>query len=187
MSSSSDSLGQPPETEAAEKAKWLRDEIKRHNRQYHEFDTQEIQDEEYDALFRQLRDLEAAYPALVTPDSPTQSVSGPPSSAFSSVEHGTPMLSLDNVFNSKEMEAFDRRLADRLPEEAEREYSAPGTDSIGLFHAGWRTMCGDSQPEVALPAKSAPRNRDLSVTGNDTRRGVPFTGSAATDRLPAPC
>ena len=133
MSPSSDSLRQPPETEAVERAKWLRDEINRHNHLYHELDAQEIPDEEYDALFKELRDLEGAYPELLTPDSPTQSVGAPSSSAFSPVEHSVPMLSLENVFNSNDMEAFDRRLADRLHEKTECEYSAePKLDGVAL-------------------------------------------------------
>lgn len=119
--------------EAAERAKWLRDEIDRHNRLYHGLDAPEIPDEEYDALFRELRDLENAHPELVTRDSPTQSVGFSSDSAFSPVEHGAPMLSLDNVFNSKEMEAFDQRLAGLLDDEVEREYSAePKLDGVAL-------------------------------------------------------
>ncbi len=133
MPSSPDSFRQLSKAEAAKRAASLRDEIRRHNRLYHGSDAQEIPDEEYDALFRELRGLEDAYPELVTPDSPTQSVGAPPSIAFSPVEHSIPMLSLDNVFNSNEMEAFDRRLADRLPEETEREYSAePKLDGVAL-------------------------------------------------------
>ena len=133
MSPSPDSFRQSPKTEAVKRARWLRDEINRHNRLYHEFDVQEIQDEKYDTLFRELRDLENAYPELVAPDSPTQSVGAPSSTAFSPVKHSAPMLSLDNVFNSNEMEAFDRRLADRLPEETELEYSAePKLDGVAL-------------------------------------------------------
>ena len=133
MSPSSDTSRQSPYAEAIERATWLRDEITRHNRLYHELDAPEIPDPEYDALFRELRDLEASYPELATPDSPTHSVGSRPSRAFSPVEHGTPMLSLDNVFNSNEMEAFDRRLADRLPEGTEREYSAePKLDGVAL-------------------------------------------------------
>ena len=118
---------------AAEWAQWLRDEIDRHNRLYHGLDAPEIPDEEYDALFRQLRDLENAHPELVTPESPTQSVGFSSDSAFSPVEHGAPMLSLDNVFNSNEMEAFDQRLAGLLDDEVEREYSAePKLDGVAL-------------------------------------------------------
>lgn len=133
MSPSSDSSRQPPKIEAVERVAWLRAEINRHNHLYHELDAPEIPDEEYDALFRELRDLEDAYPELVTPESPTQSVGSPSASAFSPVEHSAPMLSLDNVFNSNEMEVFDRRLAGLLHEEVEREYSAePKLDGVAL-------------------------------------------------------
>ena len=68
--------------------------IDRANRQYYVFDQPEITDPEYDALFRELVDLETQYPVLVTPDSPTQRVGGPPSDAFAKVTHRVPMLSL---------------------------------------------------------------------------------------------
>ena len=133
MSPSSDTARQSPDAGAIKRVTWLRNEITRHNRLYHELDAEEIPDPAYDELFRELRDLESSYPELATPDSPTQSVGSRPSRAFSPVDHGTPMLSLDNVFNSNEMEAFDRRLADRLPEATEREYSAePKLDGVAL-------------------------------------------------------
>lgn len=116
-----------------ERAKWLREEIHRHNRLYHEQDAPEIPDSEYDALYRELRELEEAHPELVTPDSPTQSVGSRPSEAFAPVEHGARMLSLENVFDAAEMEEFDRRLAGLLDEETERQYSAePKLDGVAL-------------------------------------------------------
>ncbi len=128
----------PPENPAgppaAEKrARWLREEINRHNRLYHELDNPEIPDSEFDALYRELRDLEEAHPQLATPDSPTRWVGSQPSAAFAPVEHGAPMLSLENVFDAAEMEEFDRRLAGLLDEEIEREYSAePKLDGVAL-------------------------------------------------------
>ena len=123
----------PSPASKAERAKWLREEIHRHNRLYHEQDEPEIPDSEYDALYRELRELEQAHPDLVSPDSPTQSVGSRPSEAFAPVEHGARMLSLDNVFDPEEMEEFDRRLAGLLDEEIEREYSAePKMDGVAL-------------------------------------------------------
>ena len=117
----------------AERARWLREEIHRHNRLYHEQDAPEIPDSEYDALYRELHELEEAHPDLVTPDSPTQSVGSRPSEAFAAVEHGARMLSLENVFDAGELEEFDRRLAGLLDEEAERQYSAePKLDGVAL-------------------------------------------------------
>jgi DNA ligase (NAD+) len=88
----------------------LRTQIDRANRQYYVLDNPEITDAEYDALFRELVDFETQYPALVTPDSPTQRVGGPPSDAFAKVTHRTPMLSLANAFQLDEVREFDRRV-----------------------------------------------------------------------------
>ena len=128
-----ESQGQPPTPEETARAKWLRDEIRRHNRLYHERDKPELLDPDYDALFRELLELEEAHSELVTADSPTRLVGTPSSSMFSPVEHGAPMLSLDNVFDHKELEAFDQRLAGLLDDEVEREYSAePKLDGVAL-------------------------------------------------------
>jgi DNA ligase (NAD+) len=88
----------------------LRKQIDRANRQYYVLDQPESTDGEYDALFRELVDLETQYPELVTPDSPTQRVGGPPSDAFAKVTHRTPMLSLANAFEREEVREFDRRV-----------------------------------------------------------------------------
>ena len=88
----------------------LRTLIERANRQYYELDQPEITDAEYDVLFRELVELETQYPELVTPDSPTQRVGGPPSDAFAKVTHRTPMLSLSNAFDRDEVREFDKRV-----------------------------------------------------------------------------
>jgi len=88
----------------------LRKLIDRANRQYYVLDQPEITDAEYDALFRELVELETQYPALITPDSPTQRVGGPPSDAFAKVTHRTPMLSLANAFERDEVREFDTRV-----------------------------------------------------------------------------
>jgi DNA ligase (NAD+) len=88
----------------------LRTIIDRANRQYYVLDQPEITDAEYDALFRELADLETQYPELITPDSPTQRVGGPPSDAFAKVTHRTPMLSLANAFDRDEVREFDKRV-----------------------------------------------------------------------------
>ena len=128
-----DRPARPSPASKDERAKWLREEIHRHNRLYHELDEPEIPDSEYDALYRELRELEAAHPELVTSDSPTQSVGSRPSEAFAPVEHGARMLSLENVFDAGELEEFDRRVAGLLDEETERQYSAePKLDGVAL-------------------------------------------------------
>ncbi|MFP3906277.1 MAG: NAD-dependent DNA ligase LigA [Acidimicrobiales bacterium] len=94
----------------------LREQIAHHNRLYHELDAPEIPDADYDALVRQLNELEALHPSLVTADSPTQTVGGAPSAAFSPVEHLVPMMSLDNAMDRDELLAWGARLERRLTE-----------------------------------------------------------------------
>jgi DNA ligase (NAD+) len=84
---------------ASKRVKELREAIDYHSYRYHVLDDPEVADVEYDALIRELMDLEAEYPALVTPDSPTQRIGAPPSDQFSPVEHRSPMMSLDNAFS----------------------------------------------------------------------------------------
>ncbi|HLS98811.1 MAG: NAD-dependent DNA ligase LigA [Porticoccaceae bacterium] len=85
-----------------------------HNYRYYALDDPEITDQEYDRLLRQLQDLEARYPDLTSPDSPTRRVGVAPLPAFAEVEHLQPMLSLDNAFSDAEVAEFDRRARDRL-------------------------------------------------------------------------
>nr|WP_218057112.1 NAD-dependent DNA ligase LigA [Gilliamella apicola] len=92
----------------------LRSLIRHHEYCYYVLDTPEIPDVEYDKLIKQLQTLEQQYPALITPDSPTQRVGGTPLEQFSSIKHEIPMLSLDNVFDDTGFIAFNKRVKDRL-------------------------------------------------------------------------
>ena len=89
----------------------LRRAIEAHNYAYHVLDSPTVPDAEYDRLMRRLQEIESAHPELVTPDSPTQRVGAAKLDAFREVRHAKPMLSLDNVFNDDELEAFDKRTA----------------------------------------------------------------------------
>jgi DNA ligase (NAD+) len=95
---------------ARKRAAALRKDITEHNYRYHVLDAPTISDTAFDRLVRELRELEARYPELVTPDSPTQRVGAPPSAAFAAVRHRTPMRSLANAFDDAELEAWDRRV-----------------------------------------------------------------------------
>jgi DNA ligase (NAD+) len=97
----------------------LRIQIARNDYRYYVLDDPELPDAEYDKLMIELRALEAQYPDLITPDSPTQRVSGEPVAAFGVVTHKVPMLSLDNAFTDEDVLAFDRRIRERLGSEAE--------------------------------------------------------------------
>jgi DNA ligase (NAD+) len=88
----------------------LRDEIRRHEHLYYVRSHPEISDQEYDALEGELRDLEALFPDLVTPDSPTQRVGERPSEEFPSFAHRVPMLSLDNTYSEQELREFEERI-----------------------------------------------------------------------------
>lgn len=96
--------------EAKERLGPLRDEIRRHERLYYVLDAPEISDQQYDALERELREIEAAFPDLVTPDSPTQRVGERPSQEFPSFGHRVPMLSLDNTYSADELREFQERV-----------------------------------------------------------------------------
>ena len=85
-------------TDSAARILQLRAELEQHNHRYYVLDEPSIPDAEYDRLFNELKELEAAHPELVTADSPTQRVSGTPLSAFAEVQHEVPMLSLGNAF-----------------------------------------------------------------------------------------
>ncbi len=97
-------------TAAEERIAALRDEIRRHDHLYYAKAAPAISDEEYDRLLRELVDLEAEYPDLVTPDSPTQRVGGEPSKEFPSFTHNIPMLSLDNTYSEDELREFEERI-----------------------------------------------------------------------------
>ena len=105
------------------RAEKLRRDIERANRLYHTEDAPEITDAEYDKLFRELVELEAAHPELLTPDSPTQRVGSKPAEGFDAVVHRVPMLSLNNAFSDEDIEAFDRRCREGLEADTV-EYSA---------------------------------------------------------------
>lgn len=108
--------------EALLKAQALRKELERNSYLYYVEDMPTITDAEYDSLMRQLRAIEAEYPELVTPDSPTQHVGGYAKPGFTEVHHITPLLSLANAFSPEEMEEFDRRVHEGLPKDAKVEY-----------------------------------------------------------------
>ncbi len=92
----------------------LRKEIERHEYLYYVQDSPEITDKEFDDLVKKLQTLEAQHPDLLTPDSPTQRVSGKASSTFSAVKHSRPMLSLDNVYDEEELKAWWERASKGL-------------------------------------------------------------------------
>lgn len=98
--------------QASARAQELRAAIEYNNRLYYEKDAPELEDYQYDALTRELKELEAAFPEIVTPSSPTQKVGGAPSGRFAKVVHAVKMESLLDAFSFDELRDFDRRVRD---------------------------------------------------------------------------
>ncbi len=101
---------------ASARAEELRRQIIHNNELYNVLDAPEIPDSEYDLLVVELRQLEADYPSLATPDSPTHTVGAAPSGLFQEVRHRVPMMSLDNAFSEDELRAWGERLRRQAPD-----------------------------------------------------------------------
>jgi DNA ligase (NAD+) len=155
----------------------LRELIHQHDYRYYVLDDPSVPDAEYDRLMLELRELEAQHPELVTPDSPTQRVSGHVAAGFAEVRHGVPMLSLDNAFSDQDIVAFDRRVRERLQrDEQPIEYCAePKLDGLAVsltYRAG----------RLAVAATRGDGSSGEDITANvRTLRSVPLTlrGAAA--------
>ncbi len=104
-----------PSAQITRRVEKLRKELQNHDYQYYIRDAPTISDEQYDALMRELQDLEREYPELLTGDSPTQRVGGQPIKAFASVTHNPQMLSLANSYSEEEIRDFDRHVRELLP------------------------------------------------------------------------
>ena len=117
---------------AGARAEELRREILHHEKKYYIDNDPQISDGEFDALVRELKDIEARFPSLVTPESPTQRVGEKPAEGFVPVAHRTPMLSIDNVYNEDELREFEERVRKLLPGE-KIEYTAElKIDGLGI-------------------------------------------------------
>jgi len=146
---------------AAARAAQLRAEIAQHDYRYYVLDDPLVSDAEYDRLMRELRELEAAHPELVSEDSPTQRVAGTPRAGFGEVTHQVPMLSLDNAFSADDVQAFDRRIHERLGRSGDLEYVAePKLDGLAVS-----VMYRDGLLERAA-------TRGDGVTGEDVTANV---------------
>ncbi len=110
----------------------LREAIRHHDHLYYALDVPEVPDSEYDGLMRELRRLEEANPELVTPDSPTQRVSGEPSEGFQTVTHPRPLLSLANVFDDEGLEVWYRRAQGIIPGEEFALVCEPKFDGLAV-------------------------------------------------------
>lgn len=116
----STSMNHPTLDNIKQRIEHLRTEIRRHDYLYYVKNRPVISDAEYDRLFRELSELEAAHPELITPDSPTQRVGGAPQTDLKKVRHERPMLSLDSITDPEEVRAFDKRIRRELSRELDR-------------------------------------------------------------------
>ncbi|HCE4620955.1 TPA: NAD-dependent DNA ligase LigA [Vibrio parahaemolyticus] len=111
----------------------LKESLHYHAVRYYVEDNPEIPDAEYDRLMRELLEIEAQHPDLVTVDSPSQRVGGKPLSVFSQVTHEVPMLSLDNAFDDSELDSFHKRAQDRIGGESIKQYCCePKLDGLAV-------------------------------------------------------
>jgi len=121
------------QTESTHRASELRDLINQYNYLYYVTDNPEVTDSEYDRLFHELKKIEAEFPELLAVDSPTQRVGGKALDKFNQITHVIPMLSLDNVFNTEELSAFDQRVRDWLNSNESQNYAAePKLDGLAI-------------------------------------------------------
>jgi len=130
--------------EAEKRIAALRNQIRRHDHLYYVQGAAEISDQEYDRLYHDLVELEAQFPELVTPDSPTQRVGGAPSPDFATFVHRVPMLSLDNTYSEEELREFERRIFRQVGERALDYVAELKIDglSMALHYEGGRLLRG---------------------------------------------
>ena len=118
--------------EAQSRAEELRRLIEHHNYRYYVLDEPEVPDAEYDRLMREIEKIESTYPELITPDSPTQRVSGTPQKGFKTVRHRVPMLSLGNAFSDEEVADFHRRVEQGLERNDVCYAAEPKLDGVAI-------------------------------------------------------
>ena len=118
--------------EARLRSEELRSRINHHNHRYYVLDAPEISDGEYDELMDELRALEAAFPELITPDSPTQRVGAAPLESFSTVEHRAPLLSLSNATTDEDLADWHRRAAERAGRDDFALTTEPKIDGLAI-------------------------------------------------------
>ncbi|MBR4282115.1 MAG: NAD-dependent DNA ligase LigA, partial [Clostridia bacterium] len=167
--------------EAELKIKQLREEIEYHSNRYYNMDSPEISDYEYDMLNNQLKAIEAEYPQLITPDSPTQKVGGKVSEKFSPVAHTVPMESLQDAFSFDELLDFDRRVRSVVEES---EYVVePKIDGLsvslhykkGVLEVGSTRgdgTTGENVTENILTIENVPKKLNIPVDEIEVRGEV---------------
>lgn len=171
----------PSNKDIEKKLATLRDKVRHHEYRYFVLDDPEISDFEFDKLTTQLKQLEAEYPTLITPDSPTQRVGGTPREGVVKVQHSSPMLSLDNTYNEEELRDWERRvheLTGRKDVEYVCELKLDGM-SLALVYEDGRLMRGITRgdgttgEDVTLNIRTV-RSIPLSISKDKLKKaGIP--------------
>src|SRR4051812_11149493 len=180
--------------EAAKRMATLRKEIGQHNRRYYEEAAPTISDREYDALYRELKDLEEAFPKLKTADSPTQRTGDKPLKAFGQITHRVPMLSLDNTYSEEEITDFYRRIERLLPNKKIPVVIEPKVDGVAvsllyengkLQYAATRGdgTTGDDITQNILTIRSVPKQLRGDVPKVLEVRGEAYLNKAGFEKL----
>ena len=181
-------------TIAATRASLLREEIERHNRLYYQHAKPEISDQQFDALLRELQDIEAAHPDLITPDSPTQRVGGAPIEGFAQIAHRVPMMSLDNTYSEAELREFFQRLQKGLGRERIHCTVEPKVDGVAVsvrYENGVLTYAatrgdgrvGDDITQNLKTIRSVPLRLPKHVPQTFEVRGEVYMTRAVFDKL----
>ncbi len=161
--------------EIKDRLEQLKAEITLHNHNYYVMDEPTITDKDYDLMMRELLDIEKKYPELQSADSPSQKVGGAPLSQFEQVAHEVPMLSLDNVFDGEEFDAFDKRITDRINATTAFEYCCePKLDGLavsllyenGVLVRGATRGDGSTGENITQNVKTI-KNIPLKLQGDD--------------------
>ncbi len=162
---------------AAGRIKALREQIEQHNYRYYVLDDPTVSDARYDELLTELRELEAAHPGMVAPDSPTQRVGAAPSTSFAPVAHRVPMLSLDNAFTTGDVEDFDRRCRESLELDVVDYVAEPKLDglAVSLVYEDGRLVRGATRGDGSTGEDVTPNLRSI--------RAVPLALRGQAPRL----
>jgi DNA ligase (NAD+) len=170
------------------KTEALREKIRHHENLYYVLDAPELDDADFDALMRELKEIEARHPEWITPDSPTQRVGGKPKEGFAKVAHSRPMLSLDNVNTPEELADWDRRVRS-LAGDAEIAYVTElKLDGLSLALHYVANTSGGAVLARAITRGNGTIGEDVT-TNVRTIRSVPLSVSAEKlkkSRLPVP-
>src|SRR2546427_3981142 len=160
--------------DALQRLSELREQIRHHDYLYYVEARPEISDAEYDALMRELRELEAQFPELVSPDSPTQRVAGQPVETFRPVEHRVAMLSLDNATTPDQLREFEARIGRALPGARFTYVCEPKIDGLGvaLLYEQGRFVRGATRGDGRTGEDITPNLRTIRSIPQVLRRGA---------------